>query len=379
MRTTLTLAVLFCLLFSLFPTFAGPRGGGGAVFVNGYIRSNGTYVSPHYRSAPDGNVYNNWSTVGNVNPYTGDPGIKLPKASIRRSGTSNASSTVPVYSEAEESNDDRESIAVRMSKARDEPVRSATEHTKANSKLSSKATTQTKQLVHADINSLTQEELISLDSACILAKSRGPASMNKCVTSHLADFAQTPKRPDLGTLSSDERQSIESACILARGNGSASLNRCLTSQMRAYAQEPKVPDLSVLTYDERQSIDSACILAKGNGPAAMNRCLAIQISQLSRAPKMPDLNSLQHEERQSIESACILAKGNGPAAMNRCYSSQFKTYIRGPKLPDLSGLTYAERQSIDSACILAQSNGPTSWSKCLRSQLRSLNLKTIKG
>jgi hypothetical protein len=31
------------------------------VFVNGYTRSNGTYVAPHYRTAPDGNPYNNYS------------------------------------------------------------------------------------------------------------------------------------------------------------------------------------------------------------------------------------------------------------------------------------------------------------------------------
>ena len=41
------------------------------VWVNGHLRSNGSYVQPHYRSNPDGNFYNNWSTYPNVNPYTG--------------------------------------------------------------------------------------------------------------------------------------------------------------------------------------------------------------------------------------------------------------------------------------------------------------------
>ncbi len=31
------------------------------VYVNGYTRSNGTYVEPYVRSAPDGNLYNNYS------------------------------------------------------------------------------------------------------------------------------------------------------------------------------------------------------------------------------------------------------------------------------------------------------------------------------
>ncbi len=46
------------------------------VFVNGYTRSDGTYVQPHYRSNPDGNIYNNWSTKGNYNPYTGKLGTR---------------------------------------------------------------------------------------------------------------------------------------------------------------------------------------------------------------------------------------------------------------------------------------------------------------
>ena len=47
------------------------------VRVKGYLRKDGTYVQPHYRTAPDGRFYNNWSTYGNVNPYTGEFGKKL--------------------------------------------------------------------------------------------------------------------------------------------------------------------------------------------------------------------------------------------------------------------------------------------------------------
>lgn len=48
----------------------------GDVYVNGYTRRDGTYVRPHYRSAPDSNPYNNWSSQGNVNPYTGQYGTR---------------------------------------------------------------------------------------------------------------------------------------------------------------------------------------------------------------------------------------------------------------------------------------------------------------
>jgi hypothetical protein len=45
-----------------------------AGWVNGYYRSNGTYVKGHYRSDPNGTVKDNWSYKGNVNPHTGKIG-----------------------------------------------------------------------------------------------------------------------------------------------------------------------------------------------------------------------------------------------------------------------------------------------------------------
>jgi hypothetical protein len=65
------------LVISFASSFVAARGGGGSVGVHGYVKSNGTYVQPHMRSAPDGNFNNNWSTSGNVNPYTGEAGKKV--------------------------------------------------------------------------------------------------------------------------------------------------------------------------------------------------------------------------------------------------------------------------------------------------------------
>ena len=65
----LSLLLLLNVLFSV-----NCLGASGSVRVGGYTRKDGTYVAPHYRSAPDGSFYNNWSTKGNVNPYTGTPG-----------------------------------------------------------------------------------------------------------------------------------------------------------------------------------------------------------------------------------------------------------------------------------------------------------------
>lgn len=46
--------------------------------VNGYYKKNGTYVEPHYRTAPNNTNLDNYSTKGNTNPYTGKEGTKYP-------------------------------------------------------------------------------------------------------------------------------------------------------------------------------------------------------------------------------------------------------------------------------------------------------------
>jgi hypothetical protein len=48
------------------------------VFVNGYFKRNGIYVQPHFRSSPDISTFNNFSSWGNINPYTGKWGTSNP-------------------------------------------------------------------------------------------------------------------------------------------------------------------------------------------------------------------------------------------------------------------------------------------------------------
>ncbi len=48
--------------------------------TRGYTRSDGTYVAPHYQTAPNNNPFDNYSTRGNVNPYTGQAGTVNPYA-----------------------------------------------------------------------------------------------------------------------------------------------------------------------------------------------------------------------------------------------------------------------------------------------------------
>lgn len=79
MKKTLIIALVsFLVSLGLF-SFAEA-----ATRVRGYYkRSNGSYVQPHYRSSPNSSKFDNWSTKGNINPYSGKRGYNDPFRSYR--------------------------------------------------------------------------------------------------------------------------------------------------------------------------------------------------------------------------------------------------------------------------------------------------------
>lgn len=78
MRKSLIIHFFIFMIFYCPFSFSG-------VHVKGYYKKNGTYVAPHYRSSPNETTSDNWSTKGNVNPYTGEEGSK---SVIRNEGKS---------------------------------------------------------------------------------------------------------------------------------------------------------------------------------------------------------------------------------------------------------------------------------------------------
>jgi PBCV-specific basic adaptor domain len=64
-------AFVFLNILPLSPSYADE-------FVHGYIRKDGTYVAPYMRSSPNQTNTDNYSTQGNVNPYTGSEGTRAP-------------------------------------------------------------------------------------------------------------------------------------------------------------------------------------------------------------------------------------------------------------------------------------------------------------
>lgn len=63
------------LIFAILVSVAAPAL---AAQVQGYVRKDGTYVAPHMRSNPNSSTMDNYSTQGNVNPYTGQQGTVNP-------------------------------------------------------------------------------------------------------------------------------------------------------------------------------------------------------------------------------------------------------------------------------------------------------------
>ncbi len=47
-------------------------------WVDGYYKKDGTYVPGHFRSNPNNTTLDNYSTKGNINPFTGEIGYKDP-------------------------------------------------------------------------------------------------------------------------------------------------------------------------------------------------------------------------------------------------------------------------------------------------------------
>jgi hypothetical protein len=47
-------------------------------YVNGYMKRDGTYVEGYMKSSPNSTNQDNYSTQGNINPYTGSVGTRAP-------------------------------------------------------------------------------------------------------------------------------------------------------------------------------------------------------------------------------------------------------------------------------------------------------------
>lgn len=89
MRNLILSVLLACSVNVFLPNISFARGGGhsyhssyksapGSVKVRGYYTKRGTYVAPYHRTKANSTKLDNYSTKGNINPYTGKAGTKSP-------------------------------------------------------------------------------------------------------------------------------------------------------------------------------------------------------------------------------------------------------------------------------------------------------------
>jgi len=74
-----TILISIVLIFGLY-SFTEAR----TIRVKGYYKpSTGTYVQPHYKTSPNKSKLDNYSTKGNINPFTGKKGTVSPYKTIK--------------------------------------------------------------------------------------------------------------------------------------------------------------------------------------------------------------------------------------------------------------------------------------------------------
>src|SRR5689334_4858500 len=78
--------------------------GGGSHSTSGYSRTNGTYVQSYHATNPNSTKLDNYSTRGNINPWTGKPGTKSPYGSSSAGhyyGSTGTGAVSPAYNGTE--------------------------------------------------------------------------------------------------------------------------------------------------------------------------------------------------------------------------------------------------------------------------------------
>ena len=70
--------IIISLLAAVAAASALPALAQGQQYVSPYVRQNGTFVQGHMQTMPNSTRADNWSTRGNVNPYTGQAGTRDP-------------------------------------------------------------------------------------------------------------------------------------------------------------------------------------------------------------------------------------------------------------------------------------------------------------
>lgn len=192
----------------------------GSVSVRGYVRKDCTYVAPHHRSAPDGDFSNNWSTKGNINPYTLKEGTRVTPPN-KTDFSSPAVAPVPIApltGSANAAAAPARTPNMQISKRIDAAIPANTAVGRS-----------TQRLQTAD---LSFDEQVSLSAACASEKGKTPNSHHQCMDAHLFSLERVRFRPTMSNFSSETRATVEAECLSEKLKGPAAYNDCLGQSLR---------------------------------------------------------------------------------------------------------------------------------------------------
>lgn len=315
----------------------------GQVHVRGHVRRDGTYVQPHYRSNPDGSFYNNWSTKGNVNPYTGEPGrlVTPPSGSI---GGSGSGSLLEYYRSIGRPPEPRIGAPGAAS-----PSSSRTIWTPPPglSKLP------------AFPDALPEEEVVRFNKYCGWLHDRDDLSMNNCRNQQRRVLASIVL-PDYSEFPQVEVMRSGRYCEWLYGDNRASFYDCFNRQVFGLAKaEPSFS--SQMPDTEASRSKRYCEWMYGDNRASYRQCLEAQVTQL-RAHWPVNSNDLPGDEWGRSQQYCEWLYGNNRGSASQCLSQQaaaLRQYLR------IGTMAKAAPEKARSYCEWLHSNNRASFWECL--------------
>jgi len=330
---TLAFVCAITVLLSVPQEVDAKRGsGGGSVHVRGYFRSNGTYVAPHMRSAPDGNPYNNWSFPGNVNPYTGKVATGDPLVYLERYYRSRSPGLV---------------IPAPTSK----------------------------RVVVPELDLLPgvvhEDELRRAQAHCDRIYGGGTASTESCELEQFRSLARTAA-PDYTKVNPSDMQRSAGYCEWLYGDNRAGFYSCFNSQVLGL-HRPQATFTNVPAND-RERATRYCEWLYGDNRAGMASCLNSQSVTLERVPVQNSVPSnVSPHEWDRASRYCEWLYGDNRAGMASCLNSQTVTLSRVPVDDSTpSNISADEWQRASRYCEWLHGNNRAGAAQCLQSQRATL-------
>jgi hypothetical protein len=278
---TVTRAVILLLLPMIFVEVVLA---GGRVNVRGYFRRDGTYVQPHYRTAPDSTVLNNYGYPGNYNPNTGEISGGDPYKALR--------SYYRVYPQS-------------------------FPHSKSSSASSSYEVPNLSALPE-QTGDIAQDDLNRSQSYCRWLYADRRAAQD-CISSQTVALARLVV-PDYQALPSQEVSRSAAYCEWLYGDNRAAFYDCFNSQVFGIAEG--LVSFHGANAQDQSRATRYCEWLYGNNRASYRDCLESQASALSKP--VPDTAGLPEKEVGAATSYCEWLYGDNRGSYQDCLTQQVK-------------------------------------------------------